>query len=289
MEAKASYPQTVDRRENLSKKELINEYVVPSYPVILTDGTKNWKAMGKFTPEFFKNRYGRMKKNVKGVDYTISDFIDLMLASTPANPAPYPFNLNVEDYFPELMDDIKPELIYGKSDRVHNPLMPKMMLKGTEVYELFFGGNGSFFPFLHVDALFLHTQITQVYGSKEFILYSPDQTKYMYPRADNTKISELDIFNPDYEKFPLFKNAKPIRVTVNEGETILFPTGWWHATQIHEPCISVGRVHLNAANWDDFVSDNNKLWQKYHPRLAPLMNGYAKLLGGIMNLQERFA
>ena len=65
----------------------------------------------------------------------------------------------MEKYFPELMKDIMPHLLYGKSDRVSNPLLPKFMLKGTEVYELFFGGNGSFFPTLHIDALYLHTQI----------------------------------------------------------------------------------------------------------------------------------
>lgn len=279
---------TVDRRENITRKELINEYIIPAKPVILVGATKNWAAMGKFTPEFFKKNYGHLTKEVKGVTYTIAEFIDLMLASTPEKTAPYPFNLNMESYFPDLMQDIMPDVIYGKSDRIHHPLMPKLMLKGTEVYELFLGGNGSFFPFLHWDALFLHTQITQLYGNKEFILYGPDQTEYMYPRADNTKISSVNIFDPDYEKYPLFKKAKPIRVMVNEGETILFPTKWWHATQMYGPCISLGRVQLNASNWDDFVSDNYKLWQKYHPRMAPLMNGYAKFVGAIMSLQEKF-
>lgn len=281
-------PSSIDKREKLSKKEFLNEYVFRGIPVVVMDAAKNWNAMGKFTPDFFKLNYGQLIKKVKGVDYTISEFIDLMLKSSPENPAPYPFNLNVEKYFPNLMKDIMPHLLYGKSDRVSNPLLPKFMLKGTEVYELFFGGNGSFFPTLHIDALYLHTQITQVYGSKEFILYGPEQSEFMYPRSDNNKLSEVNIFNPDYEKHPLFRNAKPSKVTVNEGETIFFPTGWWHATQIHEPCISLGRIQLNAANWNDFVSDNNKLWKKYNPKVAPLMNAYAKMLGSFMNLQEKF-
>ncbi len=279
---------SIDKREKLSKKEFLNEYVFRGIPVVVMDAAKNWNAMGKFTPDFFKLNYGQLIKKVKGVDYTISEFIELMLKSSPENPAPYPFNLNVEKYFPELMKDIMPHLLYGKSDRVSNPLLPKFMLKGTEVYELFFGGNGSFFPTLHIDALYLHTQITQVYGSKEFILYGIEQSQFMYPRSDNNKLSEVNIFNPDYEKHPLFRNAKPLKVTVNEGETIFFPTGWWHATQIHEPCISLGRIQLNAANWNDFVSDNHKLWKKYNPKVAPLMNAYAKMLGSFLNLQEKF-
>ncbi len=279
---------TVDRRENLTRKELINEYVLKNLPVIDADGAKKWPAYGKFTPDFFKKNYGQLTKEVKGKTYTIAEFIDLMLKSSPENPAPYPFNLNIEEYFPDLMNDIKPELLYAKSDRVNHPLLPKAMLKGTEVYEMFFGGNGSFFPFLHIDALYLHTQITQIYGDKEFILYPPEQSAYMYPREDNPKISHVNIFNPDYDKFPLFKKAEPIRITVKQGETLFFPTGWWHATKIHGPCISVGRIQLNAGNWNNFVDDNYKLWKEYHPKVAGFARFYAKTLGSLMNLLEKF-
>ncbi|GAB3998421.1 hypothetical protein GCM10028807_46050 [Spirosoma daeguense] len=282
----------IDKRSNISRKELIAEYIEPAIPVVLTDATRDWKAMGKLTPEFFKKNYGHISKEIKGVTYTLPEYVDLMLASTPEKPAPYPFNIDMRQYVPELLGDIQPEILYGKSDRVNHPLLPKFMLNATHVYELFFGGNGGFFPFLHVDALFLHTQITQLYGSKEFFLYPPDQAIYMYPREDNDKISQIDAFNPDFEKFPLFEKAKPLRITVEEGETILFPTRWWHTTKIHEPCISVGRVQLNAANWGDFTDDIYKLWSRLHPghpKLAVPALIYNKLVGQVMNIQEKFA
>lgn len=279
---------TVDKRTNISAKELYEEYIKPAIPVVLTDAAKNWPAMGKITPDFLKKQYGGLVKEVKGKNVTISEFIDLMFSSTEENPAPYPFNLNVEDYFPELLEDFKPEILYAKSDRIHHPLLPKFMLKGTEVYEIFLGGKGAYFPFLHVDALCLHTQITQLYGSKEFIIYPPGQSEYMYPRADNAKISQVNPIQPDYEKFPLFKKASPLKVMVEQGETILFPTGWWHITQMYGPCISLGRVQLNASNWDGFINDNYQLWKKYKPALAVPALMYSKLLGGIMNLQEKF-
>ncbi len=281
----------IDRRSNISRKELIAEYIEPAVPVILTNATRDWKALGKFTPAFFKKQYGHLTKEMKGVTYTLSEYIDLMLKSTPENPAPYPFNINIEQYLPELLDDLKPEILYAKSDRVHHPLLPKFLLNGTHVYELFFGGNGGFFPFLHVDALFLHTQITQLHGSKEFFLFPPEQSAFMYPREDNDKISQVDVFNPDYEKYPLFREVKPIRVTVEEGETILFPTRWWHTTQIHEPCISLGRVQLNAGNWDDFSSDIFKLWPRLYPKHSAMAVPtliYNKVLGQVMKLQENF-
>ncbi|GAB3899455.1 cupin-like domain-containing protein [Spirosoma agri] len=277
----------IDKRSNISRQELINEYIEPAIPVVLTDATKDWKAMGKFSPEFFKKNYSHITKEIKGKTYSLPEYVDLMLKSTPENPAPYPFNFNIEHRAPELLADLKPEIIYAKSDRIKHPLLPKFMLNGTEVYEIFLGGNGGYFPFLHVDALFLHTQITQLYGSKDFILYPPEQTPFMYPREENAKISQVNVFDPNYEKYPLFKKATPLRVTVEQGETILFPTKWWHTTQIHEPCISLGRVHLNASNWNDFAKDNYLSLKKYRPGIAGPALLYTKMLGQLINLQEK--
>ncbi|MBB6502014.1 cupin-like domain-containing protein [Pedobacter cryoconitis] len=282
---------TIDRRSNLSRKELFKEYIEPEIPVILTDATKNWNAIGKLTPEFFKTNYPEITKEIKNKKYTLSELIDLIQISTAEKPAPYPFNLNIENYLPELLADIKPEIVYGKLDRINHPLLPKFLLNGTDVYEFFFGGKGASFPFLHYDALYMHTQITQVYGSKEFIFYSPGQSQLLYPRPGSPQISQVDIFNPDYEKFPLFKQARQIRCMVEEGDTLLFPTGWWHTTQIHGPSITMGRAQLNASNWQKFINDIYGHWKVLHPnhpnmRIPALV--CAKILGTVMSIQEAF-
>ena len=279
---------SIDRREKLSQKELIKEYVEPGIPVIITDAVKNWPALGKITPEFFKNNYGHFTKEVKGVTYTFSEFIDLMLSATPENPCPYPFNLNIEEYFPELRKDMKPEVVYGKIDRVNHPLLPRFMMRQTEVYEFFLGGAGSAFPFLHIDALYLHNQATQLYGTKDFILYGPDQVQFLYPTKENPKVSPVNIFNPDYDKYPLFREAQPLRITLKKGETLLFPSGWWHSTQIYGPSISMGRIQLNASNWDMYVEDESKSWKDRSKIVAAMVFAYGKVLGKVMDFQELF-
>jgi histone arginine demethylase JMJD6 len=277
----------VDRRTNLSHDEFINEYVKPSRPVVLTDAAKNWKAMKKLTPSYFKNNYAHINKNINGDIYNMADFIDMMLMSTAENPAPYPYNFDVEKVFPELMQDFLPEIIYGRIDRINHKLMPRTLLKGTVLYEIFLGGKGSSFPFLHFDALFMHTQITQVYGSKDFIMYPPEQTANMYPYADNPKFSRVNFLDPDYEQFPLFKEVSPIEFTLQEGETLLFPSGWWHTTKITEPCISLGRAQLNGNNWDNFINDRYVNWKKKISIAALPVLAYGKIAGNIMNAQER--
>ena len=57
-EARAQSAGNIDKRENLSSKEFLNEYVLKNRPVVLKDACKDWKAIGKWTPEFFKEKYG---------------------------------------------------------------------------------------------------------------------------------------------------------------------------------------------------------------------------------------
>jgi histone arginine demethylase JMJD6 len=277
----------VDRHTNLSHADFINNYVNKSLPVVLTDAAKDWPAMGKLTPQYFKDNYIHISKTVDGVTYSMAEYIDLMLASTPEKRAPYPYNFDVKKTFPELMPDFKPEIVYGKMDRINHKLMPKKLLQGTTVYELFFGGNGSSFPSLHYDALFMHTQITQLYGAKDFIMYPPSATPNMYPYLNNPKFSQVNFLNPDHEKFPLYKEAEPIVFTLQEGETLLFPSGWWHTTKINEPSITLGRAQLNGYNWDNFIKDRYVNWKKKISYAAAPVLLYGKIVGGIMDRQEK--
>ena len=284
----APTPLSIDKRDSITRKEFIKDYVEVARPVILTQAARSWAAMGKFTPQYFKEKYGERKKTIKGVEYTFAELIDRIMISTPENPAPYPFSLNIELDMPELKDDIVPELSFGKIDRINHPLVPRFMLRGTALYEIFFGGNGSSFPYLHYDMLCMNTQITQVFGSKEFIMFPPEQGKFLYPRDDNPKLSPIDVFNPDYEKYPLYRNTTPLRVTVQEGETLFFPTRWWHSARIYEPCITIGRAQLNGVNWNLFLDDEFKVWKKRSQPLAYAMMGYGKLAGAVMDVQEKF-
>jgi hypothetical protein len=280
-------PGSIDRRSRLSEREFVHEYALACRPVIVADAAARWPAMHRFTWDFFRDRYGHLARTIGDRTYTLSETIDLIMASTPEHPAPYPFNLNVEAHFPELLADLQPELAYGASDRVNHPLLPRLLMRGTEVYELFFGGDGSAFPRVHYDALWLHTQITQIRGSKEFFLYPPDQGACMYPHPENEKMSLVDFTAPDPHRFPRFFEARPIVVTVNEGETIFFPAGWWHATRIHEPCISLGKVQLNASNWNRYADDVRAFWNREHPLFATAARWYLGALGRLMDAQER--
>ena len=44
-------------------------------------------------------------------------------------------------------------------------------------------------------------------------------------------MSPVDILNPDYERFPLFGDAIPLRCRIERGEFLFLPSWWWHEVQ----------------------------------------------------------
>lgn len=94
-----------------------------------------------------------------------------------------------------------------------------------------------------------------VNGSKRFVLYSPSDSRYLYPRRllrsglawfdedEAVFCSEIPfesgIENIEHERFPLFKRATPYEVELRAGESLFIPSHWWHLTHASEPCVLV--------------------------------------------------
>src|SRR2546425_5140618 len=111
----------IERRANLSYESFAREYLYATKPVIVTDVLRQWKALSRWTPDFFKKEFGDMKFTIadqeKGqadyrdngdMEYTMARFIDRVLESTDENPAPYFRNRILYDLFPSLKQDIEP-------------------------------------------------------------------------------------------------------------------------------------------------------------------------------------
>jgi histone arginine demethylase JMJD6 len=251
--------QNIERRNNLSYDEFARKYLKPLRPVILTDAIRDWKAMSRWTPEFFKSNYGSMVVTVEDRQYKMADFIDLVLKSNEQAPAPYLRNECISELFPELFADLKPEPPYFFPNWLMDRFYPEKMnrtLHRLSAHEIYIGGEGTKFPSLHFDGFHTHAFINHIYGRKEFIAYSPNQSGYMYPKTSLPNVSRLnDVEHPDLSKYPLFSQAVPIKFYLEPGETLFVPSGWWHTARILSPAISVSVNVANSSNWSDLRKD----------------------------------
>lgn len=278
----------IDRKPDLTPSEFIRNYCNPGIPVIIPGAMKTqWKAFSKWDPSYFRDTLGDKIAKVHGGTPTLREFMDTVIASNEQKPSQYLNEVNIHKLFPELLPDIDPFLSYALPDRLMTGFMPASWGMRNGVVELLIGGKGTKFPTLHYDGFHMNTFVTQIRGDKEFILYAPDQTKYLYPLHPGSNKSLVnDVYEPDLKKFPLFAQARPVKATLYEGETVFLPSGWWHTTRLLSLSIAVSTNNVGPKQWNDFVND-------FAPQLTSstmrqnVYKAYLKSAGGLLSISGK--
>lgn len=278
---------SIDRRNRLTYQEFVDQYLMPQKPVIITDGVKEWPALGKWTPQFFKTYHADKLVTAGGNRMRLGEFIDLVLASTPEKPCPYLHAVFIRQGFQEIAQDILPELKYTLPRSIAEPPDGRQDQSRVGIPELLICGRGGRFN-LHYDSLHMLGFVTQLYGDKEFIVFPPSDSKYLYPKEDNPKFAHVDNpFAPDLERFPLFAEATPCRFVLRPGETIFNPAGWWHATRMLTPSIATVISTVNASNWQAFSDDLGRPRDDIPRPITAALRAYLSVLGVALTVKER--
>jgi len=70
----------------------------------------------------------------------------------------------------------------------------------------------------------------QIWGSKRIMLSPPHHEEFLYPRQANAILfgSPFDPEAPDFERFPLARQATMIECLVQPGDLLYVPAGWYH-------------------------------------------------------------
>jgi len=85
----------------------------------------------------------------------------------------------------------------------------------------------------------------QVYGRKKWIMHPPEESEKLY----NGKV---DPFEPDYDRYPLYKDVRRVEFVLEEGDVLFWSAGWWHATLALENSLAVAQNILNEHNYLEF-------------------------------------
>lgn len=215
----------IERVKTISKKDFYTNYYKKQKPVVIEQLTSDWPAFKKWNLNYIKEIAGnkivplyddRPVSHKDGFNEAhakmkMSDYIDL-LQSKPTNYRIFLYNLMKE--VPSLKEDFK---------------WPDIGLKLVkQLPMLFFGGENSK-VFMHYDIDYSNILHFHFHGQKKCMLFAPNQTPYLY-KVPHSLISkeDIDFDNPDYKKYPLLQKANGLITTLNHGEMLYMPEGYWH-------------------------------------------------------------
>jgi len=104
--------QAIEERDSgaLPYDVFVRDYLTQGRPLIIRNATPEWPALKKWTPQFFKERFGpKMVQVSYDEQMSFSDFIDGVMASTEDKPGPYMYRLFLHQH---------PELAHLYDDRI---------------------------------------------------------------------------------------------------------------------------------------------------------------------------
>jgi histone arginine demethylase JMJD6 len=245
---------TIERRSNLPYKEFIEKYQNTGTPVILENATDVWASAKIFNPKFFKDKFGDRTMKFGQEEFTVSEILDLTEKSTNENPAPYPVKFDILTQMPELLEYMEPlHLNLATPNWLKAKVLKGKLMNGMDLH---IGGAGNHYS-VHKDTYHVHAWLIQLYGEKEIIVFPNDQEELLYPGKEGLSRSRspIDISNPDYEKYPKFKAATPIRAMLKAGEVMYIPSGVWHTTMAYGQNISTIIDQMNSSNYKAWRND----------------------------------
>lgn len=228
--------QQVERVKRISKPDFLDGFVKPQVPVVIENLVDEWPAVKNWNFDYFKNKFGKKVVPLyddRPVDYKdgfnephakmqMGDYIDLLLAQ----PTRYRiFLYNVLKEVPELQNDFD---------------FPKIGLKLLKSLPmLFFGGEGSH-TFMHYDIDLANILHFHFQGTKKCILFPYQEKKYLYKVPYSLITHEsIDFSNPDFERWPALKKAKGYEATLEHGQVLYMPEGFWHFMRYLTPGFSM--------------------------------------------------
>lgn len=240
----------IERVTQLTNKEFFYQHWLPSVPVIITDYAKDWDAMNKWTFNNLSEKYGEAEVEIqdnrsKDPNYEINGY-------------KHKHKVNFADFVKRVTDVGESNDFYMTANNgslENSPLkelfndagtVPEYMnreLPHSGYWHLWIGPKGTVTPTHHDVCSLVHLQVV---GSKKWWLVHPLDTPNIYNH--HHVYSKVDLEKPDYDKYPRLKNAHIYEITVNSGEALFLPVGWWHSVKSLEPSISISMT--------DFVYPN---------------------------------
>jgi hypothetical protein len=188
-------------------------------PFLVTGVVKRWPLCA-LTPDALRERFGHVTVRARVGDYvatafapdramrdmSLREYLDLSEAPADGLP-PYVGNLELRElngmcHWPAYFDKMGPPRFWLGPARTVTPL--------------------------HCD--YDDNIFAQIWGSKRIFLAPPHHDEFLYTREANPVLfgSPFDPEAPDFDAFPLARQAAIVEVVVHPGDMLYVPAGWYH-------------------------------------------------------------
>lgn len=199
----------------------------------------------------------------------LSEALELIENNNDVNKCHYLMQQSLDRDFPELLTELAlPDIISSLTIYKKNIWISEIKANTRLHYDFF-------------DNILIHIE-----GRKRIRLYPPSDSGYLYPypscshivgnypHVHFSEINDTELVDP--KQFPDFSNASTIEVTLEPGDMLFIPAGWWHEVRS-----LLSSVSLNF--W--WKTSINKLDKRQ--RIA-LIESYNYWLKDISKLEEQF-
>lgn len=188
-------------------------------PFLVAGVVGRWPLCG-LTPQALRERFGEVPVRARVGDYvatafapdramrdmSLREYLDVSAAPDSDLP-PYVGNLELRElngmcHWPAWFDKMGPPRFWLGPARTVTPL--------------------------HCD--YDDNIFAQIWGTKRIFLAPPHHDEYLYTREANPVLfgSPFDPEAPDFDTFPLARQAAIVEVVVEPGDMLYVPAGWYH-------------------------------------------------------------
>jgi hypothetical protein len=215
----------IPRIECSSTETFRREHTCRETPAIITDLVNRWPAFGRWTPDYFAERFGSLP-------FTPS--VDLPTHGTPYTRIWSDFHrdMTVAEFVAHMKTTDKPSYVRrqgiskfpGAQEEVGIGDLSPDSRHGKNTF-VWFGRNT--ITGLHFDLA--QGLFCQMYGNKRVYMIAPEYSRFLYPVRGSVTKSLVLPSEADLEAFPQFQHATVWTGTVHPGELLVIPRLWWHS------------------------------------------------------------
>lgn len=216
---------SVARLATITPARFCAEYKDAGIPLVLTELTAQWPATKKWGIDYLSEvagentvpvyssqpAKGKQHQHAAAIKLRMTDYLQ-MLRDGESNLRMFFYNI-FEDA-PVLLKDFT------------YPKIGLNFFKRLPV--LFVGGRGAKVQ-MHYDIDLANLLLCHFGGTKHVLLIPPDQTKYVYKVPYSfSSLHAIDLSKPDFERYPALRKINAQVATLQHGDSLFIPSGYWH-------------------------------------------------------------